>query len=124
MDAQATAKGARILADLRTIESAATIYQAKTGNYPNVSIYGTGKDLLTTDDPAHNKYQLLASWPVPPTGRVIFPCQPNKPLTFARNQVFYSCNYVLRGSYAMMMTTSGVKTFTAAQLAEGGSASW
>ena len=60
MDATATARGAKIVADLRTIDSAIMMYNAKTGKLPT----GTG-DLTTA---AAAGFQLLASWPVPPTG--------------------------------------------------------
>lgn len=67
LDAQASAKGAKIVADLRTIDSAAMVYQAKTGSLP-ASIAA-----LTTNNAAVSpaQYQLLASWPVPDTGTFI-----------------------------------------------------
>jgi prepilin-type N-terminal cleavage/methylation domain-containing protein len=67
LDAQASAKGAKIVADLRTIDSAAMIYQAKTGSLP------TSIAALTTNNTAVSpaQYQLLASWPVPKTGTFI-----------------------------------------------------
>ena len=45
MDATASARGARIVADMRTIDSAIMMYNAKTGNLP------TSKDALTIDKP-------------------------------------------------------------------------
>ena len=67
LDAQASAKGAKIVADLRTIDSAAMVYQAKTGSLP-ASIAA-----LTTNNAAVSpaQYQLLASWPVLDTGTFI-----------------------------------------------------
>ena len=67
LDAQASAKGAKIVADLRTIDSAAMVYQAKTGSLP------TSIAALTTNNTAVSpaQYQLLASWPVPKTGTFI-----------------------------------------------------
>lgn len=67
LDAQASAKGAKIVADLRTIDSAAMIYQAKTGSLP------TSIAAITTNNTAVSpaQYQLLASWPVPKTGTFI-----------------------------------------------------
>ena len=62
MDATASARGAKIVADLRTIDSAIVMYQAKTGNPP------TAIDQITTDVAASSKYKLLADWPVPPLG--------------------------------------------------------
>ncbi len=67
LDAQASAKGAKIVADLRTIDSAVMVYQAKTGSLP------TSFAALTTNNTAVSpaQYQLLASWPVPKTGTFI-----------------------------------------------------
>ena len=67
LDAQASARGAKIVADLRTIDSAAMVYQAKTGSLP------TSIAALTTNNTAVSpaQYQLLASWPVPDTGTFI-----------------------------------------------------
>jgi len=64
LDATATARGARIVADMRTIDSAIVIYNAKTGNLP-----GATTDLTTAPTGANpTTYQLLATWPTPPTG--------------------------------------------------------
>lgn len=65
MDATASARGARIVADMRTIDSAVLMYNAKTGNLP-VDIAA-----ITTDDAANSQYKLLAAWPTPPTGKAI-----------------------------------------------------
>ena len=65
MDAQAAARGSRIVADLRTIDSAATIYYAKNGKYP---------DVITTSSPASSDGFIganLAAWPVPNVGTFI-----------------------------------------------------
>ena len=59
MDATATARGAKVIADLRTIDSAATMYYAKEGTYPsNVAAMKTG---------------YLAEVPIAPTGAIKFP---------------------------------------------------
>lgn len=76
MDATASARGARIVADLRTIDSAAMLYQAKTGNLP-----GSEAD-LTTDASANSKYVLLAAWPAPATGKAIITNNKNTALTW------------------------------------------
>lgn len=65
MDATASARGARIVADMRTIDSAVLMYNAKTGNLP------TDETFITTDDAANGKYKMLAVWPTPPTGKAI-----------------------------------------------------
>lgn len=57
-DASASAKGAKILADLRTIDSAVSLYQAQYGAYPG------SVGALTTAN-------LLASTPAPQTGTAI-----------------------------------------------------
>ena len=59
MDATATARGAKVVADLRTIDSAATMYYAKEGTYPlNVAAMKPG---------------YLAEEPIAPTGAIKFP---------------------------------------------------
>ena len=67
LDATATARGSRIVADMRTIDSAIVIYNAKTGSLPTTSAQ------LTTSASGANptSYQLLASWPVAPSGDAI-----------------------------------------------------
>ena len=65
MDATASARGARIVADMRTIDSAIMMYNAKTGNLP------TSKDALTIDKTTGgvtSAIKVLAAWPTPPTG--------------------------------------------------------
>jgi type II secretion system protein G len=68
IDATDTARGSKIMADLRTIESAVMMYQAKTGSLPSKEAD------LYTDNAAANppQYQLLAAWPVPPQGDAYF----------------------------------------------------
>ena len=56
LDATASARGAKIVADMRTIESGETIYYAKYAKYP------TG-----TDD-ANFTALVQGGWPTPPTG--------------------------------------------------------
>lgn len=55
MDATASARGAKIIADMRTIDSAIMMYQAKNGTVP------TAAQLTATGGG-------LAAWPVPPEG--------------------------------------------------------
>ncbi|HIU64362.1 MAG TPA: prepilin-type N-terminal cleavage/methylation domain-containing protein [Candidatus Avacidaminococcus intestinavium] len=59
MDATASARGAKIVADLRTIDSAIMMYQAKEGKLPEDK---NGGEL---------KPNYVAAWPVPPSGDVI-----------------------------------------------------
>ena len=83
MDATATARGAKIVADLRTIDSAAMMYQAKTGNLATSS-----GDLVT----GTQSTSYLAAWPTPPTGKAIVHCNDGKDhaltSTSARTYVF------------------------------------
>lgn len=62
MDATASARGAKIVADLRTIDSAIMMYNSKVGTLPT-----TTAQLTTTTETA-TALNLLAAWPVPPTG--------------------------------------------------------
>jgi prepilin-type N-terminal cleavage/methylation domain-containing protein len=64
LDATATARGAKIVADMRTIDSAIMVYNAKTGNMP-----ANSTDITT--DKGTSQYKLLAAWPVPATGKAI-----------------------------------------------------
>ena len=59
MDATASARGSKIVADMRTIESAESMNYAKNGNYVALST-------LVTNG-------FLAAAPVPPTGSYIIP---------------------------------------------------
>jgi type II secretion system protein G len=68
LDATATARGAKIVADMRTIDSAIMMYNAKTGNLPSTAADITTDGTATTPT---TQYKLLAAWPVPPTGNAI-----------------------------------------------------
>ena len=59
------AKGAKVVDDLRTIDSAINIYAARVGTYP------TSLDQLVTDDGTNNSLALLAANPAPPSGNFI-----------------------------------------------------
>ena len=60
MDFQEEAKGAKVMADLRTIESSAALYAVHNGQLPN-RVNGTDNiDALVPD--------YLAAWPTAPTG--------------------------------------------------------
>jgi prepilin-type N-terminal cleavage/methylation domain-containing protein len=68
MDAQATARGSKILADMRTLESALTMYTVKnTITTNNTSTTGT-YDVKILKDAGY-----IAAVPVPPTGLAKFP---------------------------------------------------
>lgn len=62
MEATKSARGSRIVADMRTIESAVTIYYLKYGTYPS--------ETQTGNEPNTNFSALIndGNWPVPPVG--------------------------------------------------------
>ena len=62
MDATATARGAKIVADMRTIDSSIMMYNAKVGALPTAT-----SDLTATTETS-TALNLLASWPTPPLG--------------------------------------------------------
>ena len=64
MSATETARGAKTVADLRTLESAAVMYYAKTGLVPT-------KDDLEKGNTTLGTAALVASWPVPTSGKAI-----------------------------------------------------
>lgn len=65
MDSIETARGAKLLADLRSIESAGTVYYTKNGKYPTVSTEST----LGRDKDFIEKY--FGSWPLSTGGYAI-----------------------------------------------------
>ena len=69
LDATATARGSRIVADLRTIDSAVVIYNAKSGKLPSAK-EDLLSDVAATGD-TQAKYKLLATWPTAPQGAYI-----------------------------------------------------
>ena len=104
LDATATARGARIVADLRTIDSAIVIYNAKTGSLP------TAPEQISTAATAEtpNNLQLLAVWPKPTTGSAIFPAAPTTSVTPTETE------------YTITDGRGTLGTNTASNLAEGG----
>ncbi len=120
LDATATARGARVVADLRTIESASIIYNVKMGKYP----FSTAKinPYLSTDDPANGKLLLIASYPTPPSGDIIFPCNSTHKVTVPSSA---QCMYWVDALGVVRVFYQGITPaygFTASQLAEGGNA--
>ena len=71
MSATETARGAKTVADLRTLESAAVMYYAKTGVVPT-------KDNLENGNATLGTTALVASWPVPASGKAIIKNNANK----------------------------------------------
>ena len=113
MDATATARGAKIVADLRTIDSAIMIYNAKTGKFPT-KIGDLTADAASASTP---QYKLLASEPKPTAGNAIFPSSPATKVTVA------STSYALTsaGGDTENRACIGTDKVTADKLAEGGS---
>lgn len=65
LDSTASARGSRLVGDLRTIDSAISIYHAKTGNYP------TTLTNLTEDSTDGTAFRLLGDTPTPPSGKML-----------------------------------------------------
>lgn len=79
MDATATARGAKIIADLRTLDSAATMFYAKNGAYP-----AADTDL---------KPGYVADIPTPPSGSAIFSGAPSA--TIDKNKIAAKYTYTV-----------------------------
>jgi general secretion pathway protein G len=65
LDSTASARGSKLVGDLRTIDSAIIIYQAKTGSFP------TELNQLTETTNDGSGQQLLAAIPVPPNSTML-----------------------------------------------------
>lgn len=85
MSATETARGAKTVADLRTLESAAVMYYAKTGVVPTKTDLENGNDKLGTT-------ALVASWPVPASGKAIIKNNANKELPWDIKATEYEIN--------------------------------
>lgn len=131
LDASATARGARILADMKTMDDALSIYYVQSGGtYPAIVSKAdgsvTGGDYLTTNDPTNKKYKLMASIPKPITGIVIFPCKPDTKVTISSDALYV----VYGGSVGFLnpnlpagvvgLTAGSIQELSASDLAAGG----
>lgn len=114
--ANAAARGAKIVADLRTIDSALAVYHVKVGTMPTsengselVGVISKGRGVETT-------FQLLAAWPEPPAGEIIFPAGPANGVTLddAEYTIILDKNSANYGRAA-------INGHTASDLAQGGS---
>lgn len=85
MSANETARGAKTVADLRTLESAAVMYYAKTGVVPTKTDLEKGNANLGTT-------ALVASWPVPASGKAIIKNNANKELPWDIKATEYEIN--------------------------------
>jgi prepilin-type N-terminal cleavage/methylation domain-containing protein len=71
--AEEEARGAKLLADLRTIESAANMYAAKYGNYPGkIDPWIGGGANYAYKSTSALVPEFLAAWPQPPSGKLRF----------------------------------------------------
>ena len=105
MDATASARGSKIVADLRTIDSSVSMYYAKTGNYPSA---GDSSELVPN---------YLGAWPTPgftTATSVIFPASTTAANVTAAHA---TAGYTLDGTSHLALF--GGKT--AADLSAGGS---
>ena len=128
LDFTAKARGSRIVADLRTINSVIAVYEAKTGEFPLIIVGSdgtkSGTEYFTTDNPAGKCYVLMAAVPVPPTGSAIFPSNPNT--TVELKDTLYVCTpnkfFIVEGGLFAFSSggTPSISPKTAADLAEGG----
>lgn len=80
LDAQASARGSKLVADLRTIDSACTFYMTKTGKEP------TNMDQLVDEDTG-NVY--LASVPTPPSGDMLIRQHNDEEKSFTASDTVY-----------------------------------
>ena len=85
MSATETARGAKTVADLRTLESAAVMYYAKTGLVPT-------KDDLEKGNTTLGTAALVASWPVPTSGKAIIKNNDNKEITMKISYEYVNTN--------------------------------
>ena len=85
MSATETARGAKTVADLRTLESAAVMYYAKTGVVATKTDLEKGNAKLGTT-------ALVASWPVPASGKAIIKNNANEELSWDIKATEYEIN--------------------------------
>lgn len=94
LDATASARGSKIIADMRTIDSAVMIYNAKTGNIT------TASSNLTATKETSTAFKLLATWPTPPTGKAVVMGNANSQVTITSDGGgSYSINSDGRATY-------------------------
>ena len=84
LDSTASARGSKLVGDLRTIDSAIMIYQAKTGSYP------TELNQLTETTNDGSGQQLLAAIPVPPNSTMLVEQNNGKEKSFNPDATTYA----------------------------------
>lgn len=105
LDSRAQAQGAKLLGDLRTIDSAISIYQARTGSYPE------SLDILVTEN-------YLASIPSSPTGSMLITTNKGSEKSYTSADAEYKLTDT-RATYSSSELNKG----TVEQYLEGGTAS-
>ena len=110
MSATETARGAKTVADLRTLESAAVMYYAKTGLVPT-------KDDLEKGNTTLGTAALVASWPVPTSGKAIIKNNDNKEITWTISSgAAYSINAEGRPTIGDLTIDQILKASTGSEL--------
>ena len=110
MSATETARGAKTVADLRTLESAAVMYYAKTGVVPT-------KDNLENGNATLGTTALVASWPVPTSGKAIIKNNDNKEITWTISSgAAYSINAEGRPTIGDLTIDQILKASTGSEL--------
>lgn len=100
MDAQASARGSKILADMRTLESALTIYMVK--NTISTADESSKLAFLTTSNPPY-----IAAIPKVPTGTAMFP--KGTKFDFDSTQNYYNLYHQKgTGNYMIVLYDPGV----------------
>lgn len=106
MDATASARGAKIVADLRTIDSACMMHYAKYGTVAT-------KALITTTT-AGTSSQLIASWPTPPKGKATITNNAGTALEWTVGDATYDVATVNGAERGVIGTTTTIDTLLTA----------
>ena len=104
MDANASARGSRIVADMRTMESALSHYLIKHELKANVDAGNTQLEIETLKDEGY-----LASIPVPPAGSVQFPS--GLKVTLPANASYDIYRHGTTGEYGIRLVIGGHTLF-------------
>lgn len=120
MDATAAARGAKLLADLRTIESAGNAYYAEHGVYPQITTDASGVTIETKDFIG----SYLAQWPTPPSGSLTIQGTNNNIYTYViSGKVYGYGSQTAASGYAGRATCDRkrIEDFLAGSTGNGGS---
>ena len=106
MDATATARGSKIVADMRTIDSPIMMYNAKTGSLPE-DIAAMTSSAADPNNASATIAPVLASWPVPPTGKALITNTAGTQQTIAPTAAAYTLSSDGRALYGTL-TVDGI----------------